>query len=879
MSFFFNEVRKAPKKPQAAKRGTIPIESLQKLGCSVCPRQETWPDLRTPQMEPTGAESPLIYILGTGPNEDEDDTGRHWTGLVGKTILGKLPKGLVRHARFGHITQCMPPKFADGLAQDLNVKWPEIECCRPRVISDIEQSKPLVIIGVGDKPLQWATKLADGATTMAHRGSLFPVKIGTHSCLFFSIMYPAFVFKRKKFGISEYELALDHDLAFIAKLVNSEDLPAVRIPTKADYDRGIEIITGEQPDDFKRLERALEDMAGWKQTGLDIETNGLRPWRLKNPMLLTAAVGTLERVVAFSIDHPYGWGAEARVRRVRALFGEFLLASNLKLAHNLAMEMEWINYFYGAQPIMASDWGDTMAMCHTFDERPGTKALEVQTVLGFGFNLKAQSNVDVRLPEWWLKFPLKDILRYNGMDSKWTEARARQLQARLADDDVMRAEYDRKVALAPALVLTEAKGLKVSLDRAEKIGDHLADQLADIERRITATPEIRQYRKQFGPFDPGNSDHVVKMLQFVCKREEVKRENRDGSISISGDEEVLSALPKDEVPSAPLILEHRSLDKLKSTYIEPVVSGRIISEDGLVHSKYSAMTAVTGRLAAEDPSAQNWPKRKHREVRAIFFADDDEDVVACDYGQIEFRVVGMASEDRNLVKYCWTGYDVHQYWAQRMVDEYPAIKDRIVADFGVDWDEKGLKTLRQESKNMWVFPQLFGSSLRSCAANLHLPDDVAEDLGAEFWDEFKGVKLWQERLLKKYERDLYVETLGGRRRRGPMTKNEIINMPIQGTACDIVTEAHVALCHRAYIEDQPEYQPNLNVHDDLSSWLKKKTRDQRVKVIVEEMCMHRFSYINVPLVVEVSVGPDWANLTEIAKYRSDQLFNLRNPHK
>lgn len=112
-----------------------------------------------------------------------------------------------------------------------------------------------------------------------------------------------------------------------------------------------------------------------------------------------------------------------------------------------------------------------------------------------------------------------------------------------------------------------------------------------------------------------------------------------------------------------------------------------------------------------------------------------------------------------------------------------------------------------------------------------------------------------------------------------MTKNEIINMPIQGTACDIVTEAHVALCHRAYIEDQPEYQPNLNVHDDLSSWLKKKTRDQRVKVIVEEMCMHRFSYINVPLVVEVSVGPDWANLTEIAKYRSDQLFNLRNPHK
>jgi DNA polymerase I-like protein with 3'-5' exonuclease and polymerase domains len=77
----------------------------------------------------------------------------------------------------------------------------------------------------------------------------------------------------------------------------------------------------------------------------------------------------------------------------------------------------------------------------------------------------------------------------------------------------------------------------------------------------------------------------------------------------------------------------------------------------------------------------------------------------------------------------------------------------------------------------------------------------------------------------------------------------------------------------------PELVPSLNVHDDLSTWLKKATREQRQAIIVEEMCKHRFPYINVPLVVEVSTGPDWADLTEIAKFRSDELFKMENPYK
>lgn len=866
-----------PARRSSTKRGEIPIQSLNALGCSVCPRDKDEAKLRSPKMQPTGVSDPTVYIVGTGPNYDDDRTGEHWSGVAGEAILSKLSgKFIKRELRFGHLTQCMPPQGADG-DRDLAVDVVEIECCRPRVVADIEQSKPLIVIGVGDIPLTWATGLSGSA--LRFRGQLIATKIGRHVCWFYPVLWPNFAFgKKKQYGKSEYELALELDLRRIERMVEEGRVPEPKV-YDGPYDRGIELITGQEPGDMQRLEQALRDLAAMPKIGLDIETNGLRPY-IKNPHIWTAAVGTFDRTVAFAIDHPEGWGTTERQRRVQHMFGEFLMASGQKIAHNLAMEQEWLAFFYGPQILRRTEWGDTMAMCHTLDEREGTKSLDAQTRIHFGFNLKAQSQVDVKRPDWHLLYDLKSILRYNGLDTKWTHRLADHLEELLLDEDETQwREYERKVRLAPTLVLTELKGLPADIGFAEEMEVKLKKQLDDIEGKIRRTPEVKRYGAQFGSFSPTNSDHVLRLMRDVCKREEIRRTNRDGSESFSSDEEALSAIPKDEVPSASLILEHRGIEKLRSTYLAPVIEGRVISADGLIHSKYSSMKAVTGRLASEDPNVQNWPKRKHKEIRGVVFAPPGQWIVAADYGQIEFRVVGMASEDDNLVKYCWTGYDVHGFWAQRMVDEYPPIKDWIVEEFGVDWDEKGLKTLRQESKNKWVFPQLFGSSLRSCAEQLRLPQAIADELGAEFWDQFPKVRAWQERLLKSYEKKLYVETMTGRRRRGPMTKNEIINHPIQGTAADIVLEGMNALSERADAEDDWDLQPNLNVHDDLSTILADTGMDRKIDIIVREMCLPRFDWINVPLLVEVSVGERWSDLEEIAKYRSDELFGHRNPYK
>lgn len=866
MGFYFNEPKRDPKPRVRSRSGHVPIESMNRLGCSVCPRDKD-KDLLTPKMPPSGARSPLIYLLGTGPNDEEDRNGIHWSGNAGKAIASKFDERFFkRNVRSNHITQCMPAIGGPG-----HPEVAEIECCRGRVVPDIEESKPLVVVGVGDEPLHWATGLPRSALNF--RGTLIATKIGRHVCWYFPILYPNYIRGKQRKSKSEYELTLEHDIAYIEQVVEDGlEFPHV---FEAPYDKGIEYITGQEQGDIQRLEDRLHDLIKLPHVGFDIETSVIKPHMVRDPKIWTAAIGQFGHVVTFPIDHFDGWGTETRMRKVMGMLGEFVKQSGRKRCHQVAFEQEWCAYFFGKHVLRETEWEDSMAAGHTFDSRQGTKALDVQCRINLGFFLKAQSRVDVSRPNWIHEYPLKEVLRYNALDSKWTDKLIDHYLPRLQADPRSMAIYERKMRLAPTLVLTTARGLPLDMKYAEDMVVDLEEKAKVIEDKIRRTPEVKTYGQRYGTFSPTNADHVLKLMKDVLQREEIESEDYEGHVKFSANEEALEVMPPDEVPSAPLILEHRALSKCLSTYLLPVLEGKLSAADGEMHAEYNAMNAVTGRLSSE---AHNWPKHKFKEVRGVVAAYDGEWMVACDYGQIEFRVAGMLSEDENIVKYSWTGYDVHGYWAKRVYDEYPKIVDWIVSEFNVDWDEKGLKTLRQVAKNNWVFPQLFGATTRSCAGRMHIPVDIADDLGAEFWDEFRGAKRWQERTIASYEKKLYVETLGGFRRRGPMTVNELINMPIQGTACEIVLEAQNAISERAQAEDNEELQPAFNGHDDLTFRSSDLRLMSNIKVIAHEMCKPRFSYINVPLIVEVSVGPRWNELQEIAKYSSADLFNLPNPY-
>jgi uracil-DNA glycosylase family 4 len=817
--------------------------------------------LKSPKMKPSGTDSPLVYLLGGSPSEEEDEDNNHWTDKAGTVIYNAFGSSFMKRAvRSNFITQCRGERTQV-----------ETECCRNRIVSDIERTRPLVVVTIGDEPLAWATRVK--GTSLNHRGTLFTAQIGNHVCYVLPLLYPNFVHK-KQWKKSEYELTLEFDVAKVKDLVDN-GLPFPKV-FHAPYDGGIELIEGTEPNDLRRLELALIDIAREPRLSIDIETNGLRPFMIRGAKILTCAVGTFNRVVAFAVDHPEGWGTEARKRAVKSLLLTFLLNSGRKAAHNLAFEMEWFAFEFGGEILRRTEWDDTQGLCHTLDERSGTKSLDVQCVINFGFSLKAQSNLD---SSRILEYPLARVLKYNGMDTKWTDKLRDTLLPKVYATEANANEYERKLRLAPTLVLTEIAGLPVDFDYAREQDAILTATLKSIEAKLKRCPEILEYEQRFGTLSPTNPDHILKLMRDVCRRDEIRVEDkRSKAVRWTTDEEALAKIPGKEVPSAALILEHRGAAKLKSTYVDPIIERSIVCPDDMIRAKYSSMVAVTGRLAASDPNIQNWPSRKNKEIRGIVAAPEGCEMVSADYGQIEFRVVGMASEDANLVKHCWTGYDVHKFWAERLVQVYPACIDWVVEEFGVDWDEKGIKTLRQEMKNKWVFPQLFGAALQSCAEQLHLPEWVADDLGGEFWDEFQGVKRWQERLLKNYEKNLYVETLGGRRRRGPMSKNEIINMPIQGTALDIVGAGMDAISERADAEEDQDLQPRLNVHDDLTFVMPSGNIATKVPVIAHEMCKPRFTYINVPLIVEVKTGKRWHPMTEIAVYRSNEIFKTPNPY-
>lgn len=884
MAFFYNETKsevagKRVAKAQASVKKQIPIASMQSLGCSACPRNADEGSLKSPKMKPSGAKAPSIYLLGTAPNRDDDATNLHWSGQMGDELYAKFGKRVMdNEVRSNYLQQCMG---------DQNVST--IECCRNRIVADIEAAKPTVIVGIGDHPLTWATGI--DAQMMSHRGTLMTTKIGTHVCWYYPLLFPNYMGKKSS-RRSEYELTFEHDIRNLLDWLKTDPAPPKFY--SGPYDEGIEIITGQEPGDMERLERALRELAQAPNSGIDIETNCLRPFMHSEPHIWTASVGTFKRTIAFPIDHPDGWGTEGRIKRVKALFFNYLVTSGKKTAHNLAFELEWFNWLYGADALRRTEWDDTMAMAHTFDERKGIKSVDYQTRIRFGFWLKDQSRVD---PTRLLEYPIREALRYNGMDTKWTD--------KLRDDYLERnvwrpedwVEYRRKIDLAPTLVLTEALGMPIDMAYAKKQHGLLLDSIKAVEGKISRCPEVKEYEQRYGRFEPTAPEKVLKLLKDICQRDEIRVEEYKGGQKIirwTTDEDAIAKIPGNEVPSVPLILEHRGLEKLRGTYVGPIVSGKNVCVDGRIRPKYNSMVAETGRLSADDPAIQNWPQRKHREIRGMVAVEvarrrAQRLLLACDYGQIEFRVVGMASEDPNLIKYCWTGYDVHKFWAQRLQKIYPTVTDWIVDEFPAeiadaekkhaDLDAAILKLLRQEMKNKWVFPQLFGSSLDSCADNLQLPKSIAEDLGEEFWDDFRVVKKWQNKVLEKYEKNLYVETLGGRRRRGPMRKEQIINHPIQGTACgDIVVAAMNAISMRSYLDDNIELQPIFNGHDDLTFEMNESNLDANIPIIVGEMLKHRFDYINVPLVLELKVGYQWHKMEEIKVYRSHEVFGLPNPY-
>ena len=865
MGFFFAD-RKA-KAPSPDQDNSAPIATVKSslkqlsrispsaLSCTTCPLNEA--QLFHPKMLPTGSPSPLVYILGEAPGQQEDEDGEQFVGMAGVTLREAIPEEWEEYIRWNNVLRCRPPNNREPATL-------EIACCRRLQEADIAKSKPLAVFGFGNVPLDW---MIGERGIQQWRGRRIPCQLQGHGFWFYPMLHPSYINRirndRKK-G-EEWQRVFELDLTRAFSEVEAGEEPYVE-DYKKDLLKGVIPLLSWNLSD---VSKAFAEKEGDLQIGLDIETNGLKP-QAKGAKILSIAFGTYDKTYSLPLDHSQSKWSKKQRAELDKMLKAFLLSPVKKWCHNAKFEQEWLCYFYGKEVLFKTSWEDTMAQAHVLDEREG-KALEDVTLLNLGFNLKKQHNVDVKKLD---KEPLADVLWYNGTDAKYTHACALLQQERL-EQEGLAPVYNMTNRRSISLALTQMKGLYVDQEEVARWDKKLKHDISQTEAKIKALSDVKSWETaNQKSFRPSSTHDLANLLGKHLKLSEGKTE----SGGYSTEETVLTQI---QHPIGGLILAFRADTTLETRYVTPYLpNGKHIFPDGKVYGNFSAMVTRTGRLASDDPNLQNWPKRKRKELRNIFTAPKNCWVVSLDYGQIEARVMGMASKDKGLCRHLWTAFDIHAHWTTRILEECPEWRKYIIQEFELPKSDEKLifKTARNETKNNWVFAQFYGSTAEAASAMMHIPFSIMEPLAEEFWMDYIGVKKWQERLGNSYRKTGYVETLTGRRRRAPLSVNERVNSPIQGTASDIVVDAMERLSVMAYEQDRPQLQPILNVHDDLTFYLPDRTLDEDVETIAKEMLMCRYSFINVPIILEVSVGRAWGSLEELQVFRStdyeewNQLF-------
>jgi DNA polymerase-1 len=376
-------------------------------------------------------------------------------------------------------------------------------------------------------------------------------------------------------------------------------------------------------------------------------------------------------------------------------------------------------------------------------------------------------------------------------------------------------------------------------------GAVLSRQSHEMGQKIMAL-EAQAYELAGQPFNLASPKQLAEIL-FEKQGLPIKKKTPSGGPST--DEEVLSELALD-YPLPKLLLEHRSLSKLKGTYTDKLP--RMVNpQTGRVHTHFSQASVVTGRLASTDPNLQNIPVRSEegRKIRTAFIAPPGSSIVSADYSQIELRIMAHLSGDERLLEAFAQGEDVHRATAGEI--------------FGVTPLEVG-PDQRRVAKSI-NFGLIYGMSAFGLARQLGLERSAAQTYIERYFTRYPGAARYMEEAREMARQNGYVETAFGRRLWFPEIRSSngnrrqgaeraAINAPMQGTAADLIKMAMIAV--QNWLEKSAlKSRLVLQVHDELVLEVPDGELMEIRTHLPRLMC--QVAQLKVPLVVEVGVGPNW----------------------
>jgi len=495
-----------------------------------------------------------------------------------------------------------------------------------------------------------------------------------------------------------------------------------------------------------------------------------------------------------------------------------------KCAHDFKRNLAVLQTI-GIEPEAVED--DTMIAAYLLDSTRASYALPLLAQQNLG------ADIAMDVPEGWTEAQYRAAER-----ADFAFQLAPMLRRKIEEDNLEEIYTGMELPLVPLLYQMEMAGLKVDTEVLKGLSDFITTETDTLSTRI-----FELAGKEFNIGSPKQVGEILAELNIGSSKK-----TATGQMSTSKD--VMTELAETyELPR--LILEFRELDKLRATYADALP--KLIGADGRIHCHLNQTVTTTGRLSSSEPNLQNIPIRTElgQQIRKAFIPETGFKLISADYSQLELRLLAQITRDERMLEAFQNGEDIHAQTAELV--------------FGAKTPAE-LKIARRNAK-ITNFAIAYAVEAYGLSARVGISRSEAKKVIEDYYDTYKGVKTFMEETPKIAREQGFVTSIYGRRRYVPTIKDrnfnvrhraerEAINMPIQGTASDIVKMAMLKV-DNALRRENLTTRIVMQIHDELLLEAPNHEVEQAMEIVRREM--ESAVELDVPLLVEIGAGKNWMN--------------------
>ena len=774
-------------------RGFFSDEELSSVGINgpnsgECEKCGLFKSCKSPQMGYVGKGEKSILIVAEAPSEADDKSGAPMSGDTGKWFKEKLKtKGidLDRDCWKTNAVACHTTKVTKS----------HVKQCSTRLRRTINELKPRYIWLMGTDAIYSLFHERESVTTAERWRGLCIPDIERQAWIL-PLYHPAYVLRMEH--DDHFQNTFDRDLSHAIRCSKSDIIPEKMCLKGAKIEKTFDGV-------IKILNNVLDTEP--EKLAFDYETTGLKPYRAGHRIATISFCTSYGESYAFPYQYRTHFTQEQQ-DKIADLWVEILTHPKIKkIAHNSKFEDMWTREFFGID--IHPMWWCSMNAAHILDNRSEFSGLKFQALIRWGIPdydssiAKYLKNESKDTPyNKVMDAPLNDLLLYNSIDSLLTYRLQEEQEEELSDRPKMNDARQFFMNGLKTLATLQENGIPLNRQYYIDQDIELGQRISSMKEALYNFPEAQRFLKERKRQINFSSSADLADLFFNILKLPKGKLTAGGNACV--DASVLASL---DTPIAKEKTKISKLEKIKGTYLAQFL--REIEDDNKLHPFFDLHTVATYRGSSSNPNFQNIPVRDAEAMqitRGGVIPSLGHSLVDWDYGSMEVRIIACITQDPVLIKYIEDPKsDMHR---DQAMDWFSFTKE--------EWDcldKKEAKGVRFVAKNSMVFALFYGSYFKSIARGLfpelksmkvgdinmyeHLRrkgviksmSSAQEDFEnhtkrteQRFWNRFKAVKAWQERAFKSYLEKGYIEQMFGFRCHGWLTRNDICNYPVQGTA-------------------------------------------------------------------------------------------------